>query len=48
MVPEEIQKLLDEQGLTLERQRSWYRARLKDGREVLVPTETVRVRPSVQ
>jgi hypothetical protein len=48
VVPEEVLRSLEAQGLTLDRERQWLRARLNDGREVLVPTETLRVRNAVQ
>lgn len=44
-IPEDVQRMLESEGYQLERKRSWYRARLEDGREVMVPAETVVARP---
>ncbi|WP_437193586.1 hypothetical protein [Planctomicrobium sp. SH527] len=44
-IPEDVQRMLESEGYQLERKRYWYRARLKDGREVMVPAEKVIVRP---
>jgi hypothetical protein len=48
VIPDEVQRQLREQGYELDHQRQWFRAPLNDGREILVPTETVRVRSNVQ
>jgi hypothetical protein len=47
-IPEEVRRQLREQGYELDHERQWFRAPLDDGREILVPTETVRVRSNVQ
>lgn len=47
-LPPELHQMLESRGLRLERQHQWYRARLHDGREVLVPTEIMHVRNAVQ
>lgn len=47
-LPPELHQMLESRGLRLERQHQWYRARLQDGREVLVPTEIMHVRNAVQ
>ncbi|SFJ62948.1 anti-sigma factor [Planctomicrobium piriforme] len=47
-IPEDVQRMLEAEGYTLDRERQWYRAPLEDGREILVPAETVRVRRTVQ
>lgn len=47
-LPAELHQMLESRGLRLERQHRWYRARLQDGREVLVPTEIMHVRNAVQ
>ncbi len=47
-IPEDVQRTLESEGYILDRNHHWYRARLDDGREILVPVETVRVRPSIQ
>jgi len=47
-VPESVLQSLESQGMTVDHQRHWYRARLNDGREILIPTETMRVRHSIQ
>lgn len=47
-LPSDLQQLLESRGLTLDREQQWYRARLDDGQEILVPTETVRVRHAMQ
>lgn len=48
MVPEDVQRMLEAQGMIVDHQRYWYRAPLKDGREILVPTETMHVRHAIQ
>lgn len=45
---EELQRQLEAQGILVDRQQQWYRATMPDGREVLVPTETVKLRYAVQ
>ncbi|WP_437224570.1 hypothetical protein SH661x_003687 [Planctomicrobium sp. SH661] len=47
-LPEDIRQMLEAQGMTVDHERQWYRAPLSDGREILVPTETMRVRHSIQ
>jgi len=41
---EEVQKILEEEGYQLDRELHWYRVKMHDGREALVPGEYVRVR----
>jgi len=47
-VPESVLQSLGSQGMTVDHQRHWYRAKLNDGREILIPTETMRIRHSIQ
>lgn len=47
-LPREVRQMLESQGMQVDHQRHWYRARLNDGREILVPTETMRVHHAIQ
>ncbi|HWL09019.1 MAG TPA: hypothetical protein VNQ76_11460 [Planctomicrobium sp.] len=42
-IPEDVQRMLEADGYVLDREHHWCRRQLEDGREVLIPTETVRV-----
>lgn len=47
-LPKELHQMLESQGMQVDHQHHWYRARLNDGREILVPTETMRVHHAIQ
>lgn len=47
-LPDDVRRFLESQGMAVDREQQWYRAPLQDGREILVPMETVRVRQAVQ
>jgi len=47
-LPPELHQMLESQGMRVDHQHHWYRARLHDGREILVPTETMQVRHAIQ
>lgn len=48
VLTDEMRRELEAQGFIVEKERRWYRAPLKDGREILVPTEKVKLRYAVQ
>ena len=47
-IPDELIRQLESQGYQVDRRRQWHRAPLGDGRQILVPSETVRVIKNMQ